>query len=118
MYQRGEVWWVDLDPTIGNEMKKLRPVVVIGRDDVGRLPLRVVVPMTTWQAPFERWPWMVKIDPTPQNGLEATSGADTFQVRSVSVERFRTRAGVLSRADLRAVTEALVRLVGWEEDGP
>ncbi len=114
MYQRGEVWWADLDPTVGREMKKIRPVVVISRDDMGRLPLKIVVPMTTWQDIFEQWPWMVKIAAAPGNGLDRTVGADTFQVRSIYIERFESKRGVLSDADVAAVTEALVRVVGWE----
>jgi mRNA-degrading endonuclease toxin of MazEF toxin-antitoxin module len=44
---RGEVWLVNVDPPTGAEMGKVRPAVVINRDSVGRLPLRMVVPIAT-----------------------------------------------------------------------
>lgn len=42
---RGEVWLVDFDPAVGAEMQKVRPALVISVDSVGRLPLRMVVPL-------------------------------------------------------------------------
>lgn len=44
--KRGEIWLVDFDPTTGSEIGKRRPAVVVGIDGVGRLPLRIVVPVT------------------------------------------------------------------------
>ena len=41
---RGEVWRLNLDPTIGAEMRKTRPVVIVSADEIGLLPLKVVVP--------------------------------------------------------------------------
>lgn len=45
---RGEVWWVNLDPTIGTEIKKTRPALVVSPDDMNALLPRVIVaPMTS-----------------------------------------------------------------------
>jgi mRNA interferase MazF len=44
--KRSEVWLVSLDPTIGAEIRKTRPVVIISSDFVGKLPLKIVVPIT------------------------------------------------------------------------
>jgi mRNA interferase MazF len=44
--KRGEVWLVDFDPAIGAEIRKVRPAVIISMDTMGRLPLRMVVPIT------------------------------------------------------------------------
>ena len=41
---RGEVWLINLDPTMGAEIRKTRPAVIVSSDAVGVLPLRVVVP--------------------------------------------------------------------------
>ena len=41
---------MNLDPTIGAEIKKIRPVIVISSDAVGKLPLKLVVPITEWKA--------------------------------------------------------------------
>ena len=43
---RGEIWWVDLDPTRGSETAKVRPAVVVNIDAVSTLPVRLVDPLT------------------------------------------------------------------------
>lgn len=45
--QRGEVWLINLDPTIGAEIMKTRPAVIVNDDSIGILPLRVIVPSLT-----------------------------------------------------------------------
>jgi len=42
---RGEVWLINLDPTIGAEIKKTRPAVIVNDDGVGILPLKIIVPI-------------------------------------------------------------------------
>ena len=44
--KRGEIWLVNLDPTIGVEIKKTRPAIVINSNIIGKLPLKLVVPIT------------------------------------------------------------------------
>ena len=105
--RRGEVWLLNLDPTIGAELRKTRPVVIVNDDEVGLLPLRVVVPLTDWKERYAVAPWMVQIEPKPENGLNKTSAADTFQVRSVAQERFVRRLGKLQTVEMQAVTKAL-----------
>lgn len=46
---RGEVWTVRFDPAEGAEIQKIRPAVVLGMDSIGRLPLKIVVPITDWK---------------------------------------------------------------------
>ncbi len=40
--KQGEIWLVDLDPTVGAEMRKVRPALVVNADELGRLPLKIV----------------------------------------------------------------------------
>jgi mRNA interferase MazF len=47
--RQGEVWQIDLDPTKGSEMRKTRPAVIVNDDTLGKLPLKVVVPLTDWK---------------------------------------------------------------------
>ena len=47
---RGEVWLVDFDPAVGSEIRQMRPALVMSLDAVGRLPLRLVVPITDWKS--------------------------------------------------------------------
>lgn len=56
--RRCEIWRVDLNPARGAEMSKVRPAVVINSSAVGRLPLRLIVPMTTWDVRYENYSWM------------------------------------------------------------
>jgi mRNA interferase MazF len=104
---RGEVWDVELSPSQGTEIAKTRPCVVISHDQIGKLPLRVVVPVTSWKDSYSRAIWMVKLEPTTTNGLDKVSAADAFQIRSVSINRFRTRREVLSNRDLADITAAV-----------
>jgi mRNA interferase MazF len=80
--QRGEIWLVNLDSTIGSEIRKTRPAVIISSDLVGILPVKVIVPFTEWKEHYAQAPWMVKIDPDVQNGLSKPSAADALQIRS------------------------------------
>jgi hypothetical protein len=50
--RRGEIWRVNLDPTLGAEIKKTRPAVVVSTDAIGRLPIKLIAPITEWNPPF------------------------------------------------------------------
>ena len=50
--RRGEIWLVRLDPTLGAEIRKTRPVVVVNSDAIGVLPIRLVAPLTEWKDYF------------------------------------------------------------------
>src|SRR5437899_7098113 len=91
--RRGEVWLIDFDPAVGAEIRKIRPAVVVSLDTVGRLPLRIVVPLTDWKPQYANYPWFVEVPASPQNGLSKDSGADAFQVKSVSENRFVRQLG-------------------------
>ena len=110
--KRGEVWDVDFDPPRGAEIGKTRPAVVISEDAIGRLPLRIVVPITEWNSRYATYPWFVQLRPTPGNGLTKDSGADAFQVKSVSERRFVRRRGILTAAQLDDIAAAIAICVG------
>ena len=96
--KRGEVWIVEMDPARGSELRKTRPVVILSSDNIRSLAVRVVVPVTGWQEPFQFSPWKIKIEPDSRNGLEKLSAADALQVRCVSVDRFLGKRGTLPLA--------------------
>lgn len=112
--KRGEVWRVDLDPTRGDEIRKVRPVIVIGSDAVGRLNLRVIVPVTDWKEHYVSNPWMTRLDADAENGLVKTSGADAFQIRSLSTERFQSRLGTLPDEIVNAIAEAVALVIDYQ----
>jgi mRNA interferase MazF len=109
---RGEIWLVKLDPTLGTEISKTRPAVIVNDDAIGILPLKVIVPVTDWKEPFATRPWMVQLEPTSENGLTELSGADTFQVRSVSESRLVKRLGNLDGTMMQKMSEALAIVLG------
>ena len=78
--KQSEIWLIELDPTIGAEMNKSRPALIINADALGKLPLKIIVPITDWKEHYSHYPWMVKIIPTEQNCLTKISSADCFQV--------------------------------------
>ena len=42
----GEVWLVNFEPQVGQEIRKTRPAIIVNHDSVGKLPLKIVVPLT------------------------------------------------------------------------
>ena len=109
--RRGEVWLIDLDPTVGSEIRKTRPAVIVNDDAVGVLPLKVIVPITDWKDHYAVAAWMVRVDPDSANGLSKVSAADAFQVRSVSEQRFVKRIGQLPASLMDEVTMALATVL-------
>jgi mRNA interferase MazF len=105
--RRGEIWLLTLDPTVGAEIQKTRPAIIVSDDSIGLLPLKVVVPVTDWKDRYTVAPWMVRLDPNAENGLNKPSAADSFQVRSLAQRRFIRRVGKISDDQLRLIAEAL-----------
>jgi len=93
--KQNEIWLISLDPTIGAEIKKTRSAVIINDNALGKLPLKIIVPITDWKDNYSIAPWMVKIESSSQNGLAKTSSIDCFQVRSVSKTRFVKKLGTI-----------------------
>lgn len=111
---RGEVWWVDLDPTRGSETSKTRPAVVVSTDAVSNLPVRLVVPLTEWKEKHAAAIWRLPVAPTSTNGLTKKSAADALQVRCVSIDRFKERMGRLEADILAELSAAIALLVEFE----
>jgi mRNA interferase MazF len=103
---------VRFDPAEGDEIKKIRTAVVISANGVGRLRLKIVVPITEWKSKYASYPWFVRLTSTATNGLTKESGADTFQVKSVAQSRFVRKLGELTDADLLDIANAVAVCVG------
>ena len=86
--------------------------MVISENAVGRLRLKIVVPITEWKPTYASYPWFVHLGPTPTNGLTKESGADAFQVKSVSETRFLERLGELTPSQLDDIAIAVAICVG------
>ncbi len=109
---RGEIWWIRFDPSEGAEIGKVRPAVVVNVPSVGRLPLRIVVPITDWQPKWATVPWLVYLRKNNRNGLKKDSAADCFQVKSISLNRFKSLIGRLNAEEVEQVSAGVALCVG------
>lgn len=110
---RGEVWLVSLDPTVGAEIRKSRPTVVISSDAVGALPIRLVAPLTEWKDSFTGKVWLVPIEPDETNGLMKKSAADTLQLRGVDTSRFQKRLGSVDQEVMGSIIAAIAAVIEY-----
>ena len=100
---RGEVWWIRFDPSVGGEIQKTRPAIILSNDRSNKYLNRIqVVPLTS---KVERlYPSEVFVT---LEGKKAKALAD--QLTTVSKLRFVNMIGKLSDSDLRAVESAVKR---------
>jgi mRNA interferase MazF len=103
--RRGDIWWVNLDPAQGFEIRKIRPAVVLTSNGLNRARRTVVVvPLST--GPEPRPPIVVA---TPSAAADAVAVCD--QVRAVDKRRLSRASGQLSLTDLRSVEAGLRRIL-------
>lgn len=114
LIRRGEIWRVNLDPTIGAEIRKTRPVVVVNSDAIGALPIKLVAPITEWKDHWTRNIWHVRVIPDSANGLEKVSAVDALQLRGVDTQRFVEKLGTVSPAVMRSIAAAIAAVVEYQ----
>jgi mRNA interferase MazF len=99
--RRGEVYWVILDPTVGTEIKKTRPAVVVSNDSCNAFGSRVVVvPLTSNVTSLFPGEAKVRVGKHESRALGD-------QIRSIDKARLGKRLGRLSRQDLALVDDAI-----------
>jgi mRNA interferase MazF len=106
--KRGEVWWVRLDPTVGSEIQKTRPCVVMTNDVFNRRRKTVVVVPISSSAPSCP-PLTVAVE-----GQRVRGVAVIEHVRGVSKERFAQHYDSLSDAAMEEIGDALKKLLDIE----
>lgn len=100
---RGDVWWVSFDPSIGGEIQKTRPAVVISNDAANSLLNRlVVVPLTSKTSKLYPGQAFVSL-----NGERRKAMAD--QITTISKLRLRSFVGYLATKDVTAVENAILQ---------
>ncbi len=90
-----DVYLVNLNPTKGAETQKARPCIIVSNDDIGVLPLKVIIPLIGHKESHNSKSWLVPIVPSLQNGLGKKSTADALNIRSVSDTRMIKKIGVV-----------------------
>jgi len=111
---RSEIWRINLDPTVGSEIQKVRPAVVVNASVFDNLPVRIIVPLTSWQRKFSSQRNKVLVPATAQNGLTNDSAADVLQLRCVSIQRFVSRVGVLEATLVEEITAGIAVVVDYQ----
>jgi mRNA interferase MazF len=114
--KQNEIWLINLDPAIGAEIKKTRPAIIVNDNLLGKLPLKIIVPLTDWKDRYEIAPWMVKIEPNSKNRLTKTSAADCFQIRSLSQRRFVKKIGIVSEEKMNEIRKGLSKVLSIETE--
>ncbi len=100
MVKRGEIWQVNLDPTVGSEIKKSRPCVVISPAEMhDHLRTVIVAPMTTGSRPA---PFRIPVSHSGKEGLILLD-----QIRTVDKVRLASHFGKVPPRTLRAMLETL-----------
>lgn len=105
MMNRGEVYWVNLDPTTGSEINKLRPCVLVGATPINQARRTVVVvPLST--SATARPPITISVSCL---GKQVTAVCD--QIRTIDKNRLKNMAGSLSDKDLNALDDGLRQIL-------
>jgi mRNA interferase MazF len=107
--RRGEVWWVNFESSVGGEIRKQRPAVVISNDAANRYLNRVqVVPLTSKVGRVYPSEAVVMLNDRPNKAM-----AD--QLTTVSKQRLINQAGKLTHGDMRKVEHAVRVQLGFLE---
>jgi mRNA interferase MazF len=113
--RRGEIYLVAFDPTVGREIKKTRPALII-QNDVGNRygDLTIVAAITSKISPV-LYPVEVIVQPSQANGLQAPVAVLLDQVRTVDKQRLIKLLGAVDPSVLRKVDEAIQISLGLIE---
>jgi mRNA interferase MazF len=110
-YRRGEIWWVNLDPTVGNETAKKRPCLIL-QNDVGnsRSDTTMIAPMLKGS---KNYPFVVNVEATRENGLDENRGIHLEQMRVVDSRRIDNKLGLLEDSYWEEIQQAVCIVLGF-----
>jgi mRNA interferase MazF len=105
--RRGEIYLCSFDPTVGHEIKKTRPALVIQNDVGNRYSPLTIVAAVTSSVSAVPYPVEVVIEPGPANGLTARSSIRLDQIRTVDRQRLIRPVGTVDSDIMARVDEAI-----------
>ena len=105
---RGDIFWADLDPTIGHEQAGFRPVLIISEDVFNQRSATVIAMALTSQPPQAGFPLTFELS----TKLPKRSWVKISQIRTLSIKRLRSRITQISPEQLDEVVEGLKEIVG------
>lgn len=111
--RRGDVWMVNFDPSIGSEIRRAHPGIIVNSDGLGALPLRWVVPTTDWKPHYSNQRWMIPIESSPGNGLNKKSAIDTLQTKSISELRLIHKIGSIEAELMEEIVAAIAMIIEY-----
>jgi mRNA interferase MazF len=109
--RRGEVYLVNFDPTIGAEIQKTRPALIVQNDVANRHSAITIVAAISSQFDQTVYPTEVLISP-PEGGLRTESVALLNQIRSIDKQRLVRRLGTLKPETMNRVDNAILISMG------
>ncbi len=104
--QRGEIYWVKLDPTIGSEIAKTRPALIISNNTGNQYYDRVIVAPITSKSIDKVYPFEVKIT-KGEGGLDEISKILMDQIRTIDKSHLGEKIGKLESKIMRNVNESI-----------
>ena len=112
--KQGEIWDINLGKKYETDGGAKCPVVVINDDTISILPVRVIVPLTTWQDEFDDAIWLIRVDPNSENNLTRTSAVDAFQMHTIPITKFIKKIGTVSVQELQHIKNAIKAIINAE----
>ncbi len=110
-YRRGEIWWTDLEPVLGDETGKERPCLILQNDRGNRNgSTTIVAPLLPGS---KTYPFTVNVSPTEQNGIKGQRHINLSQIRVVDVQRIKNRQGTLEDSYWDAIERAVAIELGF-----
>jgi mRNA interferase MazF len=103
---RGEIYLVNFDPTIGSEISKTRPALIVQNNIANKSSPIIIIAAITSKFDDRLYPTEVLIEP-PEGGLKTASVILLNQIRSIDRQRFVRRIGAISLEKLSEVDRAI-----------
>ncbi|MBD2726647.1 type II toxin-antitoxin system PemK/MazF family toxin [Nostoc sp. FACHB-892] len=110
-YRRGEIRWVNLEPTMGAEAKKIRACLIVQNDIMNQYGLLTII--MPFRPGSKQAPYVVNVKATPNNGLDQDRFIDIGQIRAVDHSRILGLVGVLESEHWELIGTALNIVLGF-----